>query len=69
VVSEFPWFDKMGYCENGSEEDTETTDDNIGDAEEGILAAHDSAGGYDYGLCAAVFYNREVMIDLQLVRS
>jgi hypothetical protein len=55
-----PWFDEMGYCEDGSEEDTEAADGDVGDAKEGVLAAHDGAGGYDYGLCAAVFCDGEV---------
>jgi hypothetical protein len=50
----------MGYCEDGSEEDTEAADGDVGDAKEGVLAAHDGAGGYDYGLCAAVFCDGEV---------
>jgi hypothetical protein len=50
----------MGYCEDGAEEDAETTDDDVSDAEEGVLAAHDGASGYDYGFCAAVFYDGEV---------
>jgi len=62
MEGEIPWFDEMGYCEDGSEEDTEATDDNVGNAKEGILAAHDGAGGYDYGLCAAVFCDREVWV-------
>jgi hypothetical protein len=57
---ELPWFDEMGYCEDGSEEDAETADDDVGNAEEWVLAAHDGAGGYDYGLCAAVFRYGEV---------
>lgn len=59
---EIPWFDEMGYCEDCSEEDAEATDDNVGDAEEGVLAAHDCVGGYDYGLCTAIFCDGEVWI-------
>jgi hypothetical protein len=55
-----PWFDEMGYCEDGAEDDAEAADDDVRDAEEGILAAHDGAGGYDDGLCAAVFCDGEV---------
>jgi hypothetical protein len=55
-----PWFDEMGYGEDGPEEDTEAANDDVGDAEEGVLAAHDGPGGYDYGLCAAVFRYREI---------
>jgi len=69
VVAKFPWFDKMGYCEDGAEEDAETTDDDVSDAEEGVLAAHDGAIGYDYGFCAAVFYDGEVVVDEKLVGS
>lgn len=57
---EIPWFDEMGHSEDGSQEDAKATDDDVGDAEEGVLAAHDSAGGYYDGLGAAVFRDGEV---------
>jgi len=50
----------MRNCENGSEEDAEAANDDVSDTEEGVLATHDGAGGYDYGLCAAIFCDGEV---------
>lgn len=45
----------MGYCEDGSKDDAEAANDDVCDAQERILAAHDGAGGNNYRLCAAIF--------------
>jgi len=51
---EIPWLDEMCYCEDSSEEDAKAPNNDVGDAEERVLAAHYGARGYDYGLCATV---------------
>jgi hypothetical protein len=35
----------MGGGEDGTKQDAEATHDNVGDAEEGVPATHDGAGG------------------------
>ena len=47
MVAEFSGLDQMRDCEEGAEHDADAADDYIGDAEEGVLAAHDGAGRDD----------------------
>lgn len=46
--------------EHGAEHDADAAYDDVRDAEEGVLAAHDGAGGDDDGFRAAVFCYVEV---------
>jgi hypothetical protein len=55
MVSEFSRLDEMGDGEQGTKHYADTADDDVGDAQEGVLAAHDgSRRDYD-GFCTAVF--------------
>lgn len=36
-----PWFNQVGYCEEDAEHNTETSNHNICDTQEVVLAAHD----------------------------
>lgn len=40
-----PWFDQMCNGEDDAENDAKTANDDVCDAEEGVLAAHDRSGG------------------------
>ena len=50
----------MRRCEEDTKDDADPSDDDVGDAEEGVLTADDGGGGDDDGLCAAVLGNVEV---------
>jgi hypothetical protein len=40
-----PWLDKLRYCEDGTQDDTKATDNNVSDAEERVPTTHDRARG------------------------
>lgn len=50
----------MGNCEKRTKQNAETADDNIGNAQERILATHDSTGGDENGFRAVVGEDWEV---------
>ena len=50
----------MHAGEERAEDDADATDDNVGDAQKGILAAHDGAGRDDDGFGTAVGGDGEV---------
>lgn len=60
MVAQLPGTDQMRDCEEGAEHDADAADDDVGDAEEGVLAAHYGAGGDDDGFRAAIFGDVEV---------
>jgi len=60
VVAELAWLDEMRDGEERAENDADAAYDDVGDAQEGILAAHDGAGRDDDGFCAAVFCYVEI---------
>jgi hypothetical protein len=67
VITQFAGFDEMGGGEECAEHDADAADDDVGDAEEGVLAAHYGAGADYDGFCAAVFGYVEVcsMLDCE----
>jgi hypothetical protein len=60
MVAQFPWLDQMRGCEEDAEDDTDPSYHDVGDAEEGVLAADYGGGGDDDGFCAAVLGYVEV---------
>ena len=50
---DIPGLDNVRRGEDGSEQDAQAADDDVGNAEERILAADDGASRDDDGLCAA----------------
>jgi len=63
MVPKFPWLNKMCDSKDSTEENAKSSNNNIGDAQEGILAAHGGAGGYDDRFSAAVVEDWEVIVD------
>lgn len=57
----------MRHCEEGTQEDTETANNDIGDPKEGIPSTHDGSGGNDHGLGTFVDIGWEVVHDINLV--
>ena len=55
MVAELTWLDEMRDGEERAEDDADAAYDDVCDAKEGILAAHDGAGRDDDRFCAAVF--------------
>ena len=55
-----PWFDKMCNSEYNTQDDAKATNHDIGDSQEGILAAHDSPCRYQNRLGATVYLDREI---------
>jgi hypothetical protein len=55
VVAQLARLDEMRDGEEGAENDADATDDDVGDAEERVLATHYSASGDYDGLCATIF--------------
>jgi len=55
--------------EDGAEQDADAADNNIRNTEEGILAAHDGAGGDEDLLCAAEDRHVELVPDVDLVAA
>lgn len=58
-MADIPWLDEMRGREDGTEDDAETANDNVGDAQKVVAAAHDGAGGDEDGLLALVYFGRE----------
>lgn len=54
----------MGDCKDGAEQDADTTNNDVGDAEERVAATHNRTGSYDDGLGALVFLSGEVWISI-----
>ena len=50
----------MRGCEEDAKDDADPSDDDVGDAEEGVLAADYGGSGDDDGFCAAVLGYVEV---------
>ena len=44
----------MGNGENGAEKNTNTADDDVSDAQEGVTSTHNGASADDDGLCTLV---------------
>lgn len=57
---DMPWFDQMSNSEDDTKNNTDTTNDNIGNSEEGVLSAHDSPSRDENGLGASIDGNGEV---------
>ena len=55
MITQFPRFDQICDCEECAENDANACYDDVGDAEEGVLAADNGASRDDDGFCAAVF--------------
>jgi hypothetical protein len=55
MVTQLSGLDEMRDGEEGAENDADAADNHVGDTEEGVLAAHYSAGTNYYGFRAAVF--------------
>ena len=55
-----PWFDELSHGEESAEKDTETADDDVRDAEEGVPTAHDCARREQDGFGAVVDVDRKV---------
>src|SRR6266536_5138919 len=62
MISQFTRFDEMSDGEEGTEHDTDSTDDDVGDSEEGVLAAHYGAGADYDGFGTAVVGYVEVCL-------
>jgi hypothetical protein len=60
MVAQFPWLDQMRGCKEDAEDDADPSDDDVGDAEEGVLAAHYGARADYDRFCAAVFCYVEI---------
>ena len=52
-----PGLYEMGDGKDNAEDDTQSSDHDIGDAEEVVLAAHDRPCGNQERLCAAIFFD------------
>lgn len=59
----------MGDGEEGSKHDADCCYDYVGDSEERILAAHNSAGANNDGFCAAIFGDIEICFVLGIVKE
>ena len=55
MVTQFPGSDEMGDCEERAEHNADSCHNDVGDTEEGVLAAYHGACGDNDGFCAAVF--------------
>ena len=64
MIAEFSGLDQVRGGEDGAEDDADATDDDVGDSEEGVAAAHDAAGGNENGLGAAKLGHLEVCVVL-----
>ena len=64
--SSIPWLDQMGDCEDYAQDYAKTADSDVGDAQERVLAAHDSSRGDENRLRAAVDLDREVCNSQQI---
>lgn len=62
MVAEFPGLEEVGDREKDAEEDADACYGDVGDAEEGVLAAYHSACADDDGLGAAVFRHAEIWV-------
>ena len=54
-----PWLDQVCDREYHAQNDAGTSDNNVGDSQERILAAHDGSRGDEYRLRTAVDRHRE----------
>lgn len=59
MVAELAGLDEVGGREDAAEEDADAANGHVGDAQEGVAAAHDGAGGNEDGLGTLVFLGRE----------
>ena len=55
MIAQLARLDQMRSQEDRSEQDANTADNKVCDAQKGVLAAHDGARGDEDGFCAAVF--------------
>lgn len=55
----------MRRCEHGAEHDAQSADDNVGNAQERVLATHDGACAEEDRLFASEFLDLEVWIDVR----
>lgn len=60
MVTQLPRFDQMRYCKEGAENNADTSDDDVSDSKEGILASHDGASADYDGLRSAVIDDVEI---------
>lgn len=68
MVAQLPWLDQMCGCEEDAEDNADPAYHDVGDAEEGILAADDSGGRDDDRFRATVLGYVEVwgcLLDFQ----
>ena len=55
VMSHLPWLDQVSHCEDGPEEYTNSSDNDVCNAQERISSTHDRPGGNDQRFSASVF--------------
>lgn len=60
MVTKFSWSDEMSDRKENTKNDTNATNNNVGDTQEGILASHNGFGGDNHGFGAAIFCYWEV---------
>ena len=52
VVAQLPWLDHVCHGKHNTQEDADAADNEVGNAKEGVSAAHDGTRRQDDGLCA-----------------
>ena len=68
-IKNSPWLDDVSSGEDSTKQDAHAANDNIRNAEEGILAAHDGARADKDLLCAAEDGDVELVPDVDLVAA
>jgi hypothetical protein len=58
-----PWSDEMCDCEENTKNDAKTADDDVCNAQEGVLASHNRSRGDEDGFGTTVDCDREVWRD------
>ena len=59
----------MGQCEDHANDDADTRNDDIGNAQERVLASENRSGAEENGLRSTIFRGWKVIIDFHLVNS
>jgi hypothetical protein len=54
VITQLPWLDKVCSGEQRTEDNTNTTNNNVRNTQEGVFAAHNCPCGYEHLLSSAV---------------
>ena len=55
-----PWPDEMRKGEENTQDNAKAANDDVCNAEEGILASHNGLGGDEDGLGATILFDREI---------